>query len=217
MPKVFVPILPGDLSPPVTLDACLRETHEASREWAIGEAVRRAKLKVSTSTEVDWAAVAQVVAGDAEALGQAVTKKDAAAVVEACDRIRAMVDGKAITDPGEYQPVEGYAGVVLTFVALSAEERRKLGQVVDNAAAAHRAGVDGSGVAHADAVKDYVAAHLSSITFGDGRRWRGPLDARQLEGLELAGLLFDVFLAARDFQRLSPGKGVRFGSPAPST
>jgi hypothetical protein len=217
MAKVFVPILPGDLSPPVTLDACLRETHEAMRDFAIGEAVRRAKLKVSTSTEVDWPAVAQQVAGATEALGPAVTKQDAAAVIEACDRIKAMVAGKAIVDPGEYQPTDGYDGVVAVFVALSADHRRKLGQAVDNAATAHRAGIDGSDVAHADAVKDYVAASIARITFGDGATWRGPFDARQLEGLELTGILYDLFVACRDYQRLSPGKGSRFGSPAPST
>ncbi len=201
----LVLLYPGSKSEPVKLQDVMRESHEAFAAGVALEIERRQKLGVPLDDATDW-----------DAVDVAVKAKDG-------PKVAALVSGNTLRPVPAYDPTEGYDDVVVRFVALSESQRRDLSLAValasDDLDKARVAG-DIPGVRAADERLDqargaFVRAAICSL-FISGVSLEG-IDADDLEAVRASGLLVDLYVAARDYQRLSPGKGGRFGSRPLST
>lgn len=212
--KVYAPIFPGDVSPLVSLNDCLRDTHEAVRAAELAEIARRQKAGASLASDVDWKAVEITV----EEIGVCSRRGDAAEALRHTGELRLHLAGKFLQDPGEFVATEGYDDVKVRFVAVADRVRRE--HMRDIAAAF--SGDDGDAAAGQTrrdaAVAAFLQATVREVHMG-GRviGGAGGLGDDGVEAVLLSGIFSDLYVAARDYQRLSPGKGSRFGSPAPST
>lgn len=198
---------PGDLSPWVTLADVLRERHDEARARVVADIEARKKARSTVSTEIDWVAVGE----HAAALAAAAKAGEAAAALEAAQAAVLCVDGKGLTDPGEFEPTEGHEAIKLRFRALSADESSALVRAV----------VRSAGAADEEALREHHAALGAYITRAVAEmqtptRKIAEMTADVVEALKISGLLVPVFYAARDYQGLSVGKGGRFGSEAPA-
>jgi hypothetical protein len=200
--------LPGDQSPVLILDDVLRERHEDIRASRAQEIALRKEKGAPLDTETDWGAVQNVVAELSTAAGA----RDTDAVARLATLAAAGVDGRKLVEIPAYQPIEHYRSVKVQFVALADNVRRRL--LRDVVAAQEALDAEDSEEAHVSrhvALGEFIKAAVVSI---DGYQ---QVDDAVVDGLAISGMLLDVFVAARDYQRLSLGKGDRFGSPAPST
>ena len=201
----LVLIRPGQVSGWVSLQEVLREAHEAAQKERAAEIEQRAKNSIPLDDDTDWSAVAVAVAA----------KKSA--------EVARLTSGHELAPIPDYVDVEGYGDVRCRFVAISEAKRRTLALAV-------AAAVDG--VNEARAFSDVQALDDACA---EADRARGAFVQAAVVGLDVSGevlevltdddvqalyvsgLLLAVYSAARDYQRLSPGKGTRFGSPAQST
>lgn len=132
-----------------------------------------------------------------------------------------------LTPLGPFVGVAGYDDVRVRFVALSEKRRAALMADIDIAQAARAAF---AGKAIVDVAKDIVAADAAvedaQVSFiraaiDELHTSDGKVDLSSeviVEGIKATGaLLAHLFIVARDFQGLSPGKEKRFGQHLPST
>jgi len=211
--KKFAPIFPGDTSPLVSLNDCLRDTHEAVRTAELAEIARRQKAGASLSTDVDWRNVEVTV----EEIGACSRRADAAETLRHANDLRLQLAGKHLADPGEFVPVEGLDDVKARFIAIPDRARRE--HMRDLAAAFDGDDTDAAaGQTRRDAaIAAFLRATVREVHMGDRFIGGAGLTDDDLEAVLLSGVWSELYIAARDYQRLSPGKGCRFGSPAPST
>ncbi len=204
----FVLIYPGTKSAPVSLQAVLKERHDNLREATAKEIERRKAKGIPLNDSVDWAAVAPLVAAqDAEGLR------------------KMLSDGLEPLD--EYEPIPGYEDIKVRFVALADKRRAELvlavalAQNVRNAFVGQPLADVGQECIAADAVVEAAQLALIRAAVADLQMPDGQVDLGSdavVEAIKATGtLLAHLFIAARDYQGLSPGKGSRFGSAAPST
>jgi hypothetical protein len=198
-------IRPGQVSGWVTLQEVLREAHQAAQKDRAEEIEHRKKNGIPLDDDTDWSAVAVAVAA----------RKSA--------EIAKLTSGHELTPIADYVDVEGYDNIKARFIAIPEAKRRTLTLAVAAAADAvndaRRAG-DTQGVDDACLERDraygaFVQATVRELDVS-GEVLNGITDD-DVDALFASGLLLSVYSAARDYQRLSPGKGRRFGSPAQST
>lgn len=206
MSKVI--FFPGALSPVFFLDDVLRESHEAMRDDRAGEIEARLTRGVPLDDETQWPLVTDALA-EADRCNIA---RDTAGVAAAASKAHALVAGHKLVAFAPYESVPHYVEMHVRFRALSDAQRRLLLADVARTQDALTAGVGGPDFdAHLQlrngAVGAFVIAAVERI---DGHT----PDDELVEALVISGMLLDVFSAARDYQRLSVGKGERFGSPA---
>lgn len=211
--KQYAPIFPGDVSPLVSLNDCLRDTHEAVRAAELAEIARRQKAGASLSTDVDWRAVEVTV----EEIGACSRRGDAAETMRHAGDLRLQLAGKFLEDPGEFKSVEGLDDVRVRFIAIADRVRRE--HMRDIAAAYDGDDTDAAaGQTRRDAaIAAFLRATVREVHMGERVIGGAGLTEADLEAVLLSGVWSELYVAARDYQRLSPGKGFRFGSPAPST
>jgi hypothetical protein len=200
----LVLIRPGAVSDWVPLQAVLREAHEARQQEVKNEIEQRRKRGVPLDDNTDWAAVKQ-----------AAEKGDSALVAQ-------LVSGNALELLEDYAPVEGYDQVLLRFVAISEARRRALSfrvAAAQDAVAAATRKATSEEILKACEERDaaYGALVLAAVAAVDvaGEKIE-QIGSEHLEALGASQLLTNVYVAAREYQRLSPGKGQRFGSQQPS-
>lgn len=210
--KQYAPIFPGDVSPLVSLSDCLRDTHEAVRAAELAEIARRQKAGASLSTDVDWKNVEVTV----EEIEAASRRGDAAETLRHAGDLRLHLVGNFLADPGEFVPTEGLDDVKARFVAIADQARR---EHMRDIATAHKDANDGAdGQTRRDAaIREFLRATVREVHMGERVIGGAGLTDTDLEAVLLSGVWSELYVAARDYQRLSPGKGFRFGSPAPST
>ena len=198
-------IRPGGVSDWVTLQDVLREAHEAAQKERAAEIEQRTKNGVPLDDDTDWPAVAVAVAA----------RKSA--------EIARLTSGHELTPIPDYVDVEGYDAVKCRFVAISEAKRRTLALAVAaavDAVSEARAANDVQALDDACAKADRTRGAFVQAAVGGLNVAGEVLEALtddDVEALHVSGLLLAVYSAARDYQRLSPGKGTRFGSPARST
>lgn len=190
-------IHPGALSPLLILDEVLRERHEDLRAERARTIAKRKADGAPLDDETKWSNL------DTLAVQNAIAAHDTTGVIAACNELIAATAGHKLEPLDEYQSVEAYREVRIQFRALKDAERSKLA----NAVAA-------SGGALAD-VQAFLIASVAVLEAGDERF--AVIDDALVDALEASGMLLDVYVAARDYQRLSVGKGGRFGSRQPQT
>ncbi|MFO0447382.1 MAG: hypothetical protein ACK52I_01615 [Pseudomonadota bacterium] len=197
--KKLVIISPGQQSDWVRLVDVQREAHDEERNARTKEIERRKRFGIPLDDDTDWTAV------DA-----AVAKRDSALVAR-------LTLGHAIEPLPEFEADEILTGVEVRFIAISEGERRRL-------SFAHASAVDALTAAGTKAADVLAACDARDAAMAD---WLShAVAAVRIDGVEVdvdatnfaaSGLLAPLFAAARDYQRLSPGKGTRFGWQPPST
>ena len=201
----LVLIRPGGISDWVPLQAVLREAHEALQKERADEIASRSKKGIPLDDDVDWKKVSA-----------AVEAKNAGEVVR-------LTAGKFLEPLDDYAAVPGNDDVKLKFRAISEAARRTLMIEVAAAGVAVAKALDTDDAVKIDeaqrrrdaAFAAFIGAAVVAVDVaGDVNE---VVDDALVEALAASGLLVSVFAAARDYQRLSPGKGKRFGSPQPST
>jgi hypothetical protein len=208
-------LYPGDVGEPVSLQAILREAHDASRAAVVAEIAARVKSNVPLDDSTDWRAVASADA----TLSAAIVARDTSAVGASARAIAGLVSGYTLADPGEYVDSEDLDGVSVTLRMCSDAQRR--GWVARRASAwrAWRDAADDEGKRDADErlcllYEEMITVCLASVTGLQGMR---STLAESLPGLRLAGLLVPFHDAVRYFLELPPGKALRCGRLQPLT
>ena len=127
----------------------------------------------------------------------------AAVDVKDAIKVRALVaDARRPLDP--YEPIAGLDDVKVRFIALDAETRENLVEAV----IASKGGTESMlALLRATVAELQVGGESLSFVSSD--------DVAAIKAT--GGLLLNLYVAARDYQGLPPGKGRRFGSPPPST
>ena len=118
-------------------------------------------------------------------------------------KVRALV-AQALRPLDPYEPIAGLDSVTVRFIALAAETREKL---VDAVIASQ------GGSEEMLALLSAVVADLK--VDGESLSLASSDDVAAIKAT--GGLLLNLYVAARDYQGLPPGKERRFGSPPPST
>lgn len=222
----YVLIFPGSKSELVSLQAVLRESHEAQQAGRAQEIAERTKLSIPLDDATDWNAVALQIT----ALG-CLPERDSKAVAELAAKLHASVAGHALLALPDYEPVAGYDDVLLRFrgladsavqdhmltVGLAHREAEAASKIEDPTARAK--GVRLANEARDQAFLAFIADAVCEVRCGEQVAGSGAsgLTQLELEAIRATGLMVPIYLAARDYQRLSPGKGSRFGSAPPST
>lgn len=213
-------IYPGALSPRLRLQDLRREAHEHVRAVRAAEIVKREADGIPLDDHTDWKTAEE----HAAALAGFLAERDTIRAVGAVALLDAALSRRVLTPLPAYEPKPGLDDVFIVVRALEDDERRRLLAEVEEAAEASDAAVKASAerarllTLDADfrgAVRRFVLRSVASMTVGDDDV--AAVEERDVLALEGAGLLFDVFAAARDYQGLSPGKAGRFGRPPPST
>jgi hypothetical protein len=201
----LVLIRPGAVSDWVRLQDAMRESHEAQQKDRADDIEGRKKNGIPLDDETDWHAV-----------GAAVAKKDSAEVAR-------LTSGHALLPLPDYVDVSAYDDVSVVFRAISEAQRRTLALALSAAQDAVKAAaklddvgaLDAACAKRDDAYAAFVKAAVARVDVGGEAL--GPLKDDDVEALRITDLLQPLYVAARDFQRLSPGKGKRFGSLPQST
>ena len=202
-------VYPGGLSPRIPLIEALRESHEHYRAAILARIRKREAAGAPLDSDTDFAELARALAA-----------ADGDAAAKVASRVLAETARHALRDPGEYVEQPLHSGVELVFVALAEEQRETLLAEIMAAERAERvaekaeddvsARLAARGVGRARA--RFVAASVHEVISGS-EVLRPGADSYALSVLEASGLLVDIFVAARDYQALSLGKGGRFGRP----
>lgn len=190
-------IHPGALSPLLILDDVLRERHEDLRAERARIIAKRQKDGTPLDDETKWSNL------DTLKVQNAIAAHDTSGVVEACNELIAATAGHKLVPIDEFESVPAYREVRIQFRALSSSRRSELAEAVvtSNGAPA--------------SVKAFLAETVARFEAGDEVFEK--VDDVLIDALEASGMLLDVYVAARDYQRLSMGKGERFGSRQPQT
>ena len=222
----YVLIFPGSKSELVSLQAVLRESHEAQQAGRAQEIAARTKLGVPLDDATDWAAVGLQIA----ALS-CFPDRDSKAIAEQAAQLHASVAHHALVAMPDYEPVDGYDDVNLRFrgladsdvqdhmlaVGLAHREAEAAAKVEDPTARAKAVRL--ANEARDQAFLAFIADAVCEVRCGEqvaGADDRA-LTELELEAIRATALMVPIYLAARDYQRLSPGKGLRFGLQPPST
>lgn len=215
----LVLIRPGNLTPPLNLLQVLRERHEESSAFVDRKIAAR---KAAGATDaVDWSVVGP-------ALKEAEDAHTAAAVLAAVRKIAAAC-AEVVEPLAAFDEPPGLGGVDVVFRALAEEERDALigavaiaGLGVEAAEKSEGQGARISGVLVANqslqlAKGALVKAAVASVRIGGGPV--ADVDDDLVAALRATGAgVFDwLYVAARDYQGLSSGKGNRFGAPPQRT
>jgi hypothetical protein len=208
-------LYPGDVGEPVSLQAILREAHNASRQGVLDEMAARNKAGVPLDDSTDW----RLVGSAAERVSQAIVARDASALSDAARSVVALSSGYVLADPGEYVDSEDLDGVTVTMRMCSDSQRR--GWVARRASAWRewRQAIDDEGKRAADERLCVLYEEMITVCIArvDGLQGMRATIADSLPGLRLAGLLVPFHDAVRYFLELPPGKALRCGRLQPST
>lgn len=190
----------GDKTPLLNLDDVLRYRHDDEVEAARAEIEARKKVKATLSSEVDFKRIGESI----DEMKTAVARSDGLAVNDIARRILIDTAGKSIAEPAPYVVDEFAALTSVQFVAISDVQFRDAMGVMKQAVTD----------------EDIVAAMVNMIRLTvcrlvvDGNDISALKDD-DLEALRLTGLFVPLYIAARDYQRLTARKKKRFGSPLP--
>jgi hypothetical protein len=208
-------LYPGDVGESVSLQAILREAHDAGRAAVVAEIAARIRSNVPLDDSTDWRSVGFI----SEGLSAAIITHDTSAVNASARAIAGLVSGYTLADPGEYVDNDEIDGVSVTLRMCSDAQRR--GWVARRASAwrAWRDATDDEGKRSADErlcvlYEEMITVCLASVTGLQGMR---STLAESLPGLRLAGLLVPFHDAVRYFLELPPGKALRCGRLQPLT
>jgi hypothetical protein len=197
-------LYPGLKTPALTLQAILRERHEHALASEQRDVERRRAAGVPITDAVDWPAVQRAAsAGDARAVFDLVSKAQEPQL-------------------GAYEPKEGYDAVTVVLVAISDATRARLLMEVALASEGRTAAAtatltreSASAVLAADqavtaAMLAFLQATVDKLVVGG--RDVDLASPKAHDALASTGaLLTHLFVAARDYQTLPPGKEPRFG------
>lgn len=203
-------IRPGALSPKLILDDVLRERHEDIRAQRQRTIDKRTQKGTPLDDDTKWFDI------DIDAVANAVHARDTERTLTAAQAVVDAVAGHKLVPIAEYVSVPHYRDIKVQFRALAHTPMRELLDAVADAAGHGSDAVAELGF-H-EAVGAFVKRAVHIIDFGgvDDESLED-LDDDDVQALLASGLLIDVFVAARDYQAMSPGKGSRFGSPPPRT
>lgn len=219
----FCLIYPGTFSGLVSLQSVLLESHQEAQAARALEIAERKKLGVPLDDATDFAAVWPLVTE----MG-ALPRENGKAYADLALKIHALTAGHTLVPLNPYEPVDGYDDVMLKFRALSEcdlqDHMLAVGSAHRDVEAAQAAPIEkrASLVRFASekrdqAFLDFIADSVAHVVIGDQKTNDDVMASADLEAIRATGLMVPIYLAARDYQRLSPGKGSRFGSPLLST
>jgi hypothetical protein len=210
-------IYPGATSALLSLQAVLQEAHDAVVVARAEEIAKREADGIPLDDHTRWPAVD----GFVEELAAAAVAMDTAGAIALVRKVDKQLSRKALVPIPAYKPIPARDLVQVRFVALEDVQRRTL--LAKAAEAQERIDVKAEQdvltaaiVERDEAVKDFIGASICELIVGEDHI-KGPPDRADLEALKLAGLLWDLYNAARDYQELSPGKAGRFGPRPQST
>lgn len=200
----LVLIRPGQVSDWVALVDVLREAHEEQAEERKKEIARRAEKGIPLDDDTDWAAVDAAVAA-----------KDSA-------KVAALTSGNALAELPPFEAPRFADQVKLRIRAVSENTRRAA--MMDVAAAVDAiaqaiAGKHFEALPALQKARDAVFGEFIKLSVAElhvGEEAFVDVDDALVDALQATDLLAPIFAAARDYQRLSRGKGARFGSLQPS-
>jgi hypothetical protein len=192
----------------VPLNDALRDAHESLAVAVRDEIARREKLGVPLDDDTDFAAAS----GLGLALGEACDRCDGAAVREEASKILAMCSG-GLRELDPYEPSEEYDGISIRLNAVSEGQRIATQEAIAAA---------GSTAARHAVLGEYVGKAICEIRGLENESGPIKIEGDELtEGevalLDRAGLISDLWSAAKHFADLPASKKKHYGSAAPLT
>lgn len=202
---------PGGISSPRNLDEMLRRLHELEREVILEQRAIREEAGVPLTDEQPWHERAY---GVAAALERAVMDGDLEAARACLPSLQGLL-AEPLEDPGEYVSDAGAAKLWFRFRSLShAEHTDRLNAIVA-AAKEHGPTSDEVDALVAEYVKR-VVVWAEGFEDDEGCYDIDEIDDAAIGLFRSVGILYKLYLCARDMQRLEPHEKKVFGLP-PST
>lgn len=211
-------VYPGQVSDPVSLQAVLREKHEAERAETEKEVALRKARGVPLDDTTTWSSVRDELAR----LTSAVAVGDGLKTEAAARAIVGAVDGNTMTVPDAYVDDPDIEGVVVSFTMVSDAQRRdwsaRLAVQFRGLREARLTGDEGGYARALDGLEkissEQIVAVVATIAGVEGLK--GTI-AESIGGIALSPLFNPLVHAVRYFLKLPAGKALRCGRLAPST
>jgi hypothetical protein len=197
----FTLIYAGEISPAVSVGKFLREQHDNERNARLEQIAQAKKSLAELDTGVDLEKLKDVVVEM-----QKLVKP--AAIERQCRAIADTIKLSSLVDIGDYSGEPALDEIEIRVIALSDKHRRSLLGAISDAYDSLDNSVAASDKKNA-AIGEFVKAAVKQVKVG-GKVLDEPNDS-DIDAMINGGFLFQVYLVARDYQRMSVLKKNRFG------